>query len=133
MLAYTRDWEWSASESVIPLSCVSVTQARRRHVVCHARRDVRAVSAGPPQLMMSFTADGQLDPQLLAQRDSMASVDSGARGRVLSWARVVSDIMRAVKDILTRGKRDGSTVASMVLQATHLRRVPNSGALDLYS
>ena len=42
--------------------------------------------AGPPQLMMSFTADGQLDPQLVAQRDAMASVDSHARGQVLFWA-----------------------------------------------
>ena len=36
--------------------------------------------------MMSFTADGQLDPQLVAQRDAMASVDSHARGQVLFWA-----------------------------------------------
>jgi hypothetical protein len=47
--------------------------------------------------MMSFTADGQLDPQLLAQRDSMASVDSGARGRVLLWVFIVKDILRAAR------------------------------------
>ncbi len=32
--------------------------------------------------MMAFTADGQLDPELLASRDKMCNVDSGARGRV---------------------------------------------------
>ena len=32
--------------------------------------------------MMSFTADGQLDPELCANRDKICNVDSGARGRV---------------------------------------------------
>ncbi len=34
--------------------------------------------------MMAFTADGQLDPELLASRDKICNVDSGARGRVRS-------------------------------------------------
>ncbi|KAJ3282018.1 hypothetical protein HK104_011148 [Borealophlyctis nickersoniae] len=31
---------------------------------------------GPPSLMMSFTADGQLDPELVAKRDKMFNVDT---------------------------------------------------------
>ena len=46
----------------------------------------RCNGAGPPQLMMAFTADGQLDPELLASRDKICNVDSGARGRVRSAA-----------------------------------------------
>lgn len=31
---------------------------------------------GPPQLMMSFTSDGQLDPALIEERDKMYSIDT---------------------------------------------------------
>jgi hypothetical protein len=33
-------------------------------------------AAGPPQLMMSFTADGQLDPALQQQRDEMHGIST---------------------------------------------------------
>jgi hypothetical protein len=36
---------------------------------------------GVPQLMMGFTADGQLDPAMLAERDKRLGVDSAARRR----------------------------------------------------
>ena len=32
--------------------------------------------AGPPQLMMAFTAPGQLDPSLLKARDEKYGIDS---------------------------------------------------------
>jgi len=36
---------------------------------------------GPPRLMMGFTADGQVKPGLLAQRDQEVGVDSGEQRR----------------------------------------------------
>jgi len=36
---------------------------------------------GVPQLMMGFTADGQVDPQLVRERDSRMGVDSEAKKR----------------------------------------------------
>ncbi|KAI8468414.1 MAG: DUF1264-domain-containing protein [Monoraphidium minutum] len=37
-----------------------------------------ALPLGPPQLMMSFTADGQLDPAMLIQRDTDLGTDTAA-------------------------------------------------------
>ncbi|MDO7896169.1 OBAP family protein [Pseudomonas citrulli] len=41
----------------------------------------QALPYGVPQLMMGFTADGQIDPQLVRERDSRMNVDSEARKR----------------------------------------------------
>ena len=39
------------------------------------------VPLGIPQLMMAFTADGQVDPRLLAERDRESGVDSREKKR----------------------------------------------------
>ncbi|MBT2342384.1 MULTISPECIES: OBAP family protein [Pseudomonas] len=41
----------------------------------------QALPYGVPQLMMGFTADGQIDPQRVRERDSRMGVDSDARKR----------------------------------------------------
>ena len=59
-------------------------EAHRSEATKVPRSSAWCVEAGPPSLMMSFTADGQLDPEVLANRDKICNVDSGARGRVRS-------------------------------------------------
>lgn len=47
-----------------------------------------AALVGPPQLMMSFTSDGQLDPALLKERDDLYSISTKEVGLVvqsLTW------------------------------------------------
>lgn len=66
-------------DTVIPLSITPLE--------CCSALPPACCPAGPPQLMMSFTADGQLDPALLQERDKMFNLDTGMiRESRADWA-----------------------------------------------
>ena len=56
-----------------------VDTIRTRHVVASGRGVSFGAIAGPPQLMMAFSADGQADPLMIAKRDKLYGTNSDER------------------------------------------------------